>query len=267
MPQIHWTYNKLGISSAKLSKICILIAGVGGNGSFAAEALVRLGFRKFILSDFDIVEPRNIGRQDYTKADLGQPKVNALTLRLKSITPNIRVIPVKEGITEQNCKNLVEKASIVIDAMDNYRMKVLLSRLTKQLQIPKIHSSGAGYKGSVTVFMPGRIDYENMFMLPSVGRILAEVAEDEFVAHRMRVASIVGQDMYDSEVVNAIGTGGVWPTLVTPCMCAGTIAAFEAFKIVQGDLENVIMAPQILEFDLLRNVYKVRKVHHCGEKE
>lgn len=266
MPRIHWQHGESVTNIADLGTRQVLVAGVGGNGSYAAEALVRLGFRKLSLADPDRLEVRNLGRQHYTGGHIGEPKALALARQLQDVSPSVEVSSHVEGLTQENCRSLVESADIVIDAIDDYRTKVVLSRVAQASQVPKVHTSGAGYKGSVTVFMPDGIDYETMFGLPSRGRKLTDVTDEDFVEHRARVAGIVGSGMFGSSVIKSIGETGRWPTLVVPCMCAGAIAAFEALKIVAGDFDRLIIAPRVLEFDLLRNIYTLREINDGAEE-
>lgn len=242
----------------------LLVAGVGGNGSFAAETAVRLGFRNLLLCDHDCVELRNIARQDYTMCDIGRDKTDALAQRLRAIAPDLQIATNADGITAENVASLVGQAQIVLDAIDNYRIKVVLSRAVVAARVPKVHSSGAGYKGSVTTFMPGGIDYETMFGLPSRGRPLDTVSEEEFAVHRARIAGIVGRNMYSQGEVKEIGEQGQWPTVVVPCACAGAIAAFEAYKIAVGQQDHVMVAPTILEFDNLHNLYRMRELRDAN---
>ena len=65
------------------------IAGAGGLGSNVAAMLARSGFRKFVVMDFDTVEPANLNRQFFFLEDVGKPKAGALAARLRSINPNI----------------------------------------------------------------------------------------------------------------------------------------------------------------------------------
>jgi hypothetical protein len=76
----------------------IHIIGCGAVGSLVGETLARMGLTKITLYDFDTVEPHNIANQIFTEADLGKPKVTALSQRMLAINPDmeadLRVQPV-----------------------------------------------------------------------------------------------------------------------------------------------------------------------------
>lgn len=265
MSSVYWVQDELENYTSQIKNMKVLVAGVGGNGSYAAETLIRLGFRNIFLVDLDRVENRNLARQNYIHGDINVSKVSALSKRLQAIAPDAEIETNNEGITFQNCKDLVSSVDITIDTMDDYRMKVLLSRATIKAGQTKIHSSGAGYRGSITVFTPEGIDYETMFGLPSIGRDLNEVSDIEFSNHRLKVANIVGEKMFSESVCRSISSSGRWPTLVIPCICAGAFAAFEVFKIATGNIDNIIKAPCVFKFDALKNIYTVKKFQE-GEK-
>ena len=67
----------------------IHIIGCGSVGSTIAENLARAGVTKFTLWDFDTVEPKNIANQMFIQADVGKPKVEALTRILSDINPDV----------------------------------------------------------------------------------------------------------------------------------------------------------------------------------
>ena len=70
----------------------VAIFGLGGVGGYVAEALVRSGVGKITVVDGDVVEASNINRQIIALSDnIGQPKVDAISLRLKAINPDVIV--------------------------------------------------------------------------------------------------------------------------------------------------------------------------------
>lgn len=68
----------------------IHIVGCGSVGSTVAENLARMGVSKFVLWDFDVVEPKNIVNQMFTQNDIGRPKVEALRDILCAINPDLQ---------------------------------------------------------------------------------------------------------------------------------------------------------------------------------
>ena len=100
-----------------IRKTRLLIAGCG-IGSTIAEACVRLGFEHLTLIDKDQVEAHNLNRQDFTAADIGTQKVDALARRLLSINPSASIRAINEWVTPQNAAGFVSEADIVLDTID-----------------------------------------------------------------------------------------------------------------------------------------------------
>ena len=107
----------------------IAVVGLGGVGSWAAEALARSGVAALTLIDFDHVAESNINRQvQATDGTLGQSKALALCERIARIHPGCRTTPVEEFVDEANWPQLlVEPVDVVIDACDQLRAKVVLA--------------------------------------------------------------------------------------------------------------------------------------------
>jgi sulfur carrier protein ThiS adenylyltransferase len=94
------------------------IAGCGGLGSNAAVALVRAGIGKLILADFDMVEHSNLNRQYYFLSDVGKLKVEALTIHLKNINPEIEIICHTEKLSHETVPAIFCDVDILIEAFD-----------------------------------------------------------------------------------------------------------------------------------------------------
>lgn len=143
----------------RLSNSCVAIFGVGGVGSFAAEALVRTGLGKIILIDYDIIDISNINRQIHaTSKTIGKFKVEVMKERLLDINPNIQVITYKEKYNEMTKEHLLSRDyDYVIDAIDMVSSKIDLITTCKTMGIPIISSMGAGNKLNPYMFKVGDI--------------------------------------------------------------------------------------------------------------
>ena len=81
----------------------VAIFGLGGVGSYVAEALVRAGITKFILVDSDKIDITNLNRQIHaTHETIGHYKVDEMQKRMTSINPNVQIKGIKEFVTEEN---------------------------------------------------------------------------------------------------------------------------------------------------------------------
>ena len=107
----------------------VAVVGLGGVGSWAAEALGRSGVAALTLIDLDHVAESNINRQvQATDGTLGQSKAVALCERIAAIHPGCRTIPVEAFVDEANWPQLLaEPVDVVIDACDQLRAKAVLA--------------------------------------------------------------------------------------------------------------------------------------------
>lgn len=140
------TIKVLGIDKVNsFNDKVILVAGIGGVGGTALEALARSGFTKFILIDFDKVDESNLNRQIlFLRKDIGKDKVDVAKEKLLEINPDIEVKLIKEKIDTNSLKNLNEKIDFVIDAIDYVPGKLELIQFALNKNIPFISSLGMG---------------------------------------------------------------------------------------------------------------------------
>jgi len=136
----------------KLEKSKVIIFGIGGVGSFAAEAIARSGIGKIALVDGDTVSDSNINRQLVAlHSTIGIPKVEIMAKRIKDINPNCSVIEYNQFYTKENQIDISE-FDYVIDAIDMVASKLLLIEEANRLSIPIISSMGTGNKLDPTRF-------------------------------------------------------------------------------------------------------------------
>jgi len=138
----------------KLSKSTVGIFGIGGVGSFAAEALGRCGVGNLVLVDYDRISESNINRQIHaTTKTIGKYKVDVMKERLLDINPNINVITFNEKYNEETSERLLAlDYDYIIDAIDMVSSKINLIRKAVEKDIPIISSMGAGNKLDPTKF-------------------------------------------------------------------------------------------------------------------
>jgi tRNA A37 threonylcarbamoyladenosine dehydratase len=143
----------------KLKKSTVAVFGIGGVGSFAAEALVRSGLGKIILIDYDIIDISNINRQIHaTSSTVGLPKVEVMKKRLLDINPELNIEVYKEKYNSETRDKLISTDyDYVIDAIDMITSKIDLITTCKEKNIPIISSMGAGNKLNPTLLEVGDI--------------------------------------------------------------------------------------------------------------
>ena len=119
--------------------------GIGGVGSWAAEALARSGVGKLTLIDLDNVAESNINRQIQADDEtLGQAKVLAMQQRIVRINPGCEVMGIEEFIDADNIASLLPNCDAVIDAIDQVRAKAALAAHCKRHKMLLVMTGGAG---------------------------------------------------------------------------------------------------------------------------
>ena len=136
------------VGYARIRALRIAVVGVGGVGSWAAEALARSGVAALTLIDLDHVSESNINRQvQALGATLGQAKVQALRERIEDIHPACVVTCIEEFVDEANWPGLLPAAvDGVIDACDQVRAKSALAAWALQTNMPLVIVGAAGGK-------------------------------------------------------------------------------------------------------------------------
>ena len=136
-----------GINEAdKIRQAHVCIIGIGGVGSWAAEALVRSGIGRITLIDHDDIAASNINRQIHsTSATLNQSKVTVMADRIADINPECECHAIDDFVSDSNLQNyLLRDYDFVIDAIDSIRFKAAIIYFCKRNKIPVITTGGAG---------------------------------------------------------------------------------------------------------------------------
>ncbi len=133
---------------ARLSAAHIAVVGIGGVGSWTAEALARCGVGKLTLVDLDHVAESNVNRQIHAlSSTLGQAKVAAMAERIALINPACRVTGVDDFLTPDNAAQvLAPELDAVIDCTDQASAKIAMILLARQRRQPLLVCGGAGGK-------------------------------------------------------------------------------------------------------------------------
>jgi len=139
----------------KLSSATVAIFGIGGVGSFTAEALARSGIGHLILIDKDNVDVTNINRQIHAlNSTIGKSKVEVMRSRILDINPAAKVDAVQKFyLPAENADSFfICRYDYVVDAIDTITAKINLAAECQRRNIPLISSMGAGNKLDPTRF-------------------------------------------------------------------------------------------------------------------
>jgi sulfur carrier protein ThiS adenylyltransferase len=131
----------------KVSSSTVGIAGLGGLGSVAAIALARVGIGCLILVDFDVVEPSNLNRQQYSTDQIGMPKVEAMKENLSKINPYVRILGFSEKLNEDNIERILRNADVVVEAFDRAEEKAMLINTVTERMPDKYIVAASGVAG------------------------------------------------------------------------------------------------------------------------
>lgn len=137
-------YGQSALSRFGLAHIGVI--GIGGVGSWAAEALARSAVGKITLIDLDNVAESNVNRQIHALSDqFGRAKVDAMADRIQGVNPFCEVSCIEEFVGSDNLDRLVTPAlDFVIDCIDSYKTKAALIDHCRRQKIKLITIGGAG---------------------------------------------------------------------------------------------------------------------------
>jgi len=138
-------YGERALRSFQHSRVCVV--GIGGVGSWAAEALARSGIGAMVLIDMDHVSESNVNRQIHAlEPDFGMAKVAAMHRRIADINPQCRVDCIEDFATTDNVSSLIETGDLdyVIDCADQPMAKAAIIDHCIRYRCPIITVGGTG---------------------------------------------------------------------------------------------------------------------------
>ena len=139
-------FKQEGIESLKKSNV--LVVGLGGVGSFAAEFLARAGVGQMTIVDADTVDITNINRQlPALHSTVGLPKVEIIAKRLMDINPELKLTTIQEFVSPERAYDIVTPDfDYVVDCIDSIQPKLHLIVAAKKQKLKIISNMGAGGK-------------------------------------------------------------------------------------------------------------------------
>ena len=162
----------------RLAQAHLLIVGLGGVGSWAAEMLCRAGAGAMTIIDADVVDVTNINRQMPALAStVGLPKCDVVAERLRAINPDVRITVKQMFITPENVPALLDEGGFdfVVDAIDTLDPKGALIRGCWERDIKIISSMGAGAKCNLADIRCGDLwKSEHCTLAKNVRRLLRD---------------------------------------------------------------------------------------------
>jgi tRNA A37 threonylcarbamoyladenosine dehydratase len=137
-------YGDAGL--AKLQAAHVVVIGIGGVGSWAAEALARNAVGALTLIDLDNVAESNVNRQIHAlEGEFGKAKITSMAQRIGAINPSCQVHEIEDFITPDNVANLLDfECDIVVDCIDDAKAKIALAAYCQSTKTPLIMAGAAG---------------------------------------------------------------------------------------------------------------------------
>lgn len=137
-------YGATGAARLRQAHACVV--GIGGVGSWSAEALARTGIGRITLIDLDMVAESNTNRQIHALGEIyGRAKVDAMAERIRAVNPTCQVNCIEDFVTPDNVSQILDQDfSVVIDAIDQVRAKAAMIAYCRRRQLPIIVGGAAG---------------------------------------------------------------------------------------------------------------------------
>jgi adenylyltransferase/sulfurtransferase len=150
----HLIMPEVGIDGQKkLKGARVLAIGAGGLGSPLAVYLAAAGIGTIGIVDFDVVDDSNLQRQIlYGASDVGRPKLQAATERIRDINPNVEVIPYETRLDSSNALEIFREYDVVADGTDNFPTRYLVNDACVLTGKPNVYASIFRFEGQASVF-------------------------------------------------------------------------------------------------------------------
>ncbi|HKW70664.1 MAG TPA: molybdopterin-synthase adenylyltransferase MoeB [Candidatus Dormibacteraeota bacterium] len=142
-----------GAGQRKLLTSSVLLLGAGGLGSPAAMYLAAAGVGKIGIVDFDVVDASNLQRQLlHGSEDIGRPKVQSAVETLRSLNPDVEVVPINEHLNSETAMRIFAPYDVIVDGTDNFPTRYLANDAAHFLAKPLVHGSIFRFEGRLALF-------------------------------------------------------------------------------------------------------------------
>jgi len=147
-----------------IQNVVIGLAGAGGLGSNCAMHLVRSGFKRFVIVDFDEVDASNLNRQCYCLDQVGQFKVEALARNMRMINPDVDLELYNMRLTPTNMLGTFSRCDAVVEALDMPDAKKALVEAFMTTRRLVVTASGIGGTGDADTIVTRKVR-DNLYMI------------------------------------------------------------------------------------------------------
>ena len=150
----HLLLDELGPDAQqRFAAAHVLLVGLGGLGTPAAQFLAAAGVGTLTLCDADHVDLTNLQRQVlYATPDVGKPKVDAAAARIAAINPDVNVVRVPQRVGPGELGPLAREADVVLDCSDNFATRHAVNRACVAAATPLVSGAAIRFDGQIAVF-------------------------------------------------------------------------------------------------------------------
>lgn len=147
-----------------IQNVVVGIAGAGGLGTNCAMMLVRSGFRRFVIADFDTVDESNLNRQCFCMDQLGENKTDALARNLRMVNPDVEIRFHQDRLELDDMLPVFARCDVVVEAMDVPRFKKALVEAFLPTTRLVVAASGLGGTGDADGIVTRKVR-DNFYMI------------------------------------------------------------------------------------------------------
>jgi len=216
----------------KFTQATAVVVGLGGVGSWAAEALARSAVGHLVLIDLDHIAISNI-QLHAMEGEFGKAKVDAMAERIRKINPAIHLTTHDAFLSASNLIELIPNGAYVLDACDDVPAKVALAAHCKQSNIGLVMCGGAG--GKVNPSMVSAADLAKTVQDPFLAKIRADLRKNHYFSRDLKQPMSI-RAVYSQEPRLGGSHGGLacsgYGSAVSVTATFGFIAAAELLTLI-----------------------------------
>lgn len=255
----QWDYNiafsrNIGLVSLQEQSVIketkISIAGMGGVGGSHLINLVRQGFTRFAIADFDIFEMHNTNRQfGCIQSNFGKNKAVAMAEMAKDINPEVEIEVFPTAITPDNVDNFLKDSKVYIDAIDAFVIDArrLIFKKTIENKIYGLTFAPLGFGSSWVNFSPNGMSFDEYFGFKD---------DQPFIEKFLRFITglspaglhISYMDPNSIDLKNHRG-----PSSILGCQISSSVMVAEVLKIILN--KKINFAPHYYQFDAYKHKF------------
>jgi molybdopterin-synthase adenylyltransferase len=150
----HILLDEIGVEGQqRISAAHALVIGAGGLGSPVALYLGSAGVGTITIVDNDVVDLTNLQRQIvHAAAGIGSPKAGSAAARIRSINPDVRVLPLVQRADAKVLDTLVAQVDVVLDCSDNFATRHAVNAACVLHRRPLVSGAAIGFDGQISVY-------------------------------------------------------------------------------------------------------------------